>query len=165
MKTFIRDAIPEDLASICEIFNQVIASGNVIYQDTLFTAADMSPWFQNKKSKGYPVIVVEVEDQVVGFGACDAFRTREGYKTTSELAVHLHKDYRGQGLGTQILQELEKKSKAQGIHSMVACIDSGNTGSVRLHERLGFKTVGTMSEVARKSGQWLDLVIMQKIIS
>lgn len=162
--TKIRDAKEEDLASICEIFNQVIESGNVIYQDKLFTHEDMTPWYQNKKAKGYPVIVAEHNNQVIGFGACDIFRARECYSTTSELAVHLHKDFRGKGIGTKIIQELEKKSKDQGIHSMVACIDSGNTGSVRLHERLGFSIVGTMREVARKQNQWLDLVILEKKI-
>jgi L-amino acid N-acyltransferase len=162
--TKIRDAKEEDLASICEIFNQVIESGNVIYQDKLFTHEDMAPWYQNKKAKGYPVIVAEHNNQVIGFGACDSFRTRECYSTTSELAVHLHKDFRGKGIGTQIIKELEKKSKDQGIHLMVACIDSGNEGSVRLHERLGFSVVGTMREVARKQNQWLDLVILEKKI-
>lgn len=160
----IRDANGEDLASICEIFNQVIESGNVIYQDKLFTHEEMIPWYQNKKAKGYPVIVAEHNNHVIGFGACDVFRTRECYSTTSELAVHLHKNFRGKGIGTQIIKELEKKSKQQGIHVMVACIDSGNEGSVRLHERLGFRVVGTMREVARKKGSWLDLVILDKTI-
>jgi L-amino acid N-acyltransferase len=162
--TEIRDAKKEDLPTICEIFNQVISSGNVIFQDTLYTLEDLIPWFQNKKAKGYPVIVAEQHKRVIGFGACDVFRARECYSTTSELAVHLHKDFRGQGIGTKIIQELEKKSKEQGIHLMVACIDSGNTGSVRLHERLGFRTVGTMREVARKQNQWLDLIILEKTI-
>lgn len=163
--TKIRDAKLEDLARICEIFNQVIESGNVIYQDKLFTMDDMNPWYQNKKAKNYPVIVAEQNNRVIGFGACDVFRARECYSTTSELAVHLHKDFRGQGIGTKIIQTLEEKSKQQGIHSMVACIDSGNTGSVLLHERLGFRIVGTMREVACKQGQWLNLVILEKTIT
>lgn len=158
----LRDATISDLPAIQEIFNQVISSGNVIYQNKLFTAADMTPWFQNKKDKGYPIIVAEHDGRTIGFGACDSFRARECYNTTSELAVHIHHDYRGQGLGTKIIKTLEQKSKTQGIHSLIACIDSGNTGSIRLHERLGFRLVGTMKEVAHKNGQWLDLVILEK---
>lgn len=162
MTASLRDARVEDLAMICQIFNQVIASGNVIYQEKLFTMSDMEPWFQNKKSKGFPIIVCEHNGTVVGFGACDAFRARECYRTTAELAVHLEEKFRGQGLGTQIVKELETRSQKQGIHSLVACIDSANTGSIRLHERLGFRNVGTMREVARKKNQWLDLVILEK---
>ncbi len=165
MSASLRDARVEDLAVICEIFNQVIASGNVIYQEKLFTMAEMQPWFENKKSKGYPVIVCEHDGKVVGFGACDMFRARESYRTTAELAVHLDQNFRGQGLGTRIVKELEANSRERGIHSLVACIDSANTGSIRLHERLGFRNVGTMREVARKNNQWLDLVILEKHLS
>lgn len=163
-EALLRDAREEDLAFICEIFNQVISSGNVIYQEQPFTHAEILQWFQNKKNKNYPVIVSELQGRVIGFGACDVFRARECYRTTSELAVHLHQDFRGQGCGTKIIHELLRKSKDQGIHSVVACIDSGNEGSLRLHQRLGFRTVGTMKEVARKREQWLDLVILEKQI-
>ena len=45
---------------------------------------------------------------------------------------------------------------------MVGAIDGGNAGSIRLHEKLGFKEVGRMPEAAIKHGQWLDLVFMQR---
>jgi phosphinothricin acetyltransferase len=44
---------------------------------------------------------------------------------------------------------------------MVACIESGNAGSVRLHQSLGFREVGRFSEVGIKFGRWLDLTCME----
>jgi L-amino acid N-acyltransferase len=158
----IRDAQGEDLKDICAIFNEVISSGNVIYQDTLYKPSDLVAWLKNKQQNNYPVIVAELSGQVIGFGACDAFRARECYKTTAELAVHLYSRSRGKGIGTQIIQRLMELSRSRGVHSLIACIDSQNTGSIRLHKKLEFTTVGTMKEVARKGGQWLNLVIMEK---
>ncbi|MCB9072626.1 MAG: N-acetyltransferase [Bdellovibrionaceae bacterium] len=158
----LRLAQEKDLPDICAIFNEVIASGNTIYQTHLYTLAEIKNWFSSKCERGYPVIVAERENQVLGFGSYDAFRARESYKTTAELAVHLYKQYRGQGVGTKIILDLLTRAQAQGIHVMVSCIDSANTGSIRLHERLGFQHVGRMPEVARKNDQWLDLVIMQR---
>ena len=45
---------------------------------------------------------------------------------------------------------------------MVAGIDGGNTGSIRFHERNGFRPVASMPGVGHKHGRALDLVLMQR---
>ena len=45
---------------------------------------------------------------------------------------------------------------------MVAVIgDSTNQGSIRVHEKAGFRHVGTLRDVGFKFGRFLDTVIMQ----
>jgi phosphinothricin acetyltransferase len=44
---------------------------------------------------------------------------------------------------------------------MVAAIDSENTSSIRLHEKLGFVQTAYMPQVGQKFGQWRDLVLLQ----
>jgi phosphinothricin acetyltransferase len=59
------------------------------------------------------------------------------------------------------MQALIGRARDQGRHVMVAAIEAGNTGSIRLHESLGFARVGEMREVGAKFGQWLDLTFLQ----
>ena len=47
---------------------------------------------------------------------------------------------------------------------MVAAIDHDNSGSIALHQQLGFQHCGYMPQVGRKFGQWRDLVLMQLIL-
>jgi phosphinothricin acetyltransferase len=48
---------------------------------------------------------------------------------------------------------------------MVAVIgDSANVGSVRLHERFGFRHVGALRAVGFKFEKWVDTVLMQKAL-
>ncbi|HBD38157.1 MAG TPA: GNAT family N-acetyltransferase, partial [Cupriavidus sp.] len=35
-------------------------------------------------------------------------------------------------------------------------------GSVAVHERLGFRTVGRLEAVGLKHGQWIDTLLMQR---
>jgi len=46
---------------------------------------------------------------------------------------------------------------------MIAVIgDSANTGSIRVHERCGFRMVGTLGATGFKFGRWVDTVLMQR---
>ena len=48
--------------------------------------------------------------------------------------------------------------------AVVAMVVAGNEASVRLHLKLGFEQVGLMREVGCKFGQWLDLIVFEKIL-
>jgi phosphinothricin acetyltransferase len=48
---------------------------------------------------------------------------------------------------------------------MVGAIDGDNVESIRFHERLGFGVVARMPEVGRKFDRWLDLVLVQRILT
>ena len=60
-----------------------------------------------------------------------------------------------------LMKALIEYARNANLHMMVAAIESGNTASIRLHERLGFVTTGQMPEVGRKFDRWLDLTFMQ----
>jgi phosphinothricin acetyltransferase len=48
---------------------------------------------------------------------------------------------------------------------MVAIIgDSANVASVVLHERAGFRMLGTLNAVGFKLGRWVDTVLMQRAL-
>jgi phosphinothricin acetyltransferase len=48
---------------------------------------------------------------------------------------------------------------------MIAVIgDSAQLGSIALHERAGFRHIGTLRSVGFKHGKWLDTVLMQRAL-
>jgi L-amino acid N-acyltransferase YncA len=53
------------------------------------------------------------------------------------------------------------RARGIGKHVMVAGIEAGNAGSIRLHEKLGFEHVGRLKEVGAKFGRWLDLAFLE----
>lgn len=48
---------------------------------------------------------------------------------------------------------------------MVAAIDGENADSLAFHAAVGFEEVGRLPEIGWKFGRWLDLVLLQKMIS
>src|SRR5690606_37674702 len=91
----------------------------------------------------------------------DQFRSIQGFQQTVEHSIFLNPDYAGQGLGSKLLQYLIGQAQVQKLHIMVAAIDSENTSSIRLHEKLGFVQTAYMPQVGQKFGQWRDLVLLQ----
>ena len=63
------------------------------------------------------------------------------------------------------LAELVTVGTAHGFHAVFARIVGGHESSIALHASLGFEVVGTEREVGRKFGRWLDVVVMELLLS
>jgi phosphinothricin acetyltransferase len=116
-------------------------------------------------SQGLPYLVADVSGQVMGYGFAHLYRPRPAYRFTVEDSVYVHPEFRGAGLGQLLLTRLIEVCNAAGFRQMMAIIgDSGNTASIRLHEKLGFHRVGVLEAVGRKFGRWVDTVVMQRAL-
>ena len=100
-------------------------------------------------------------DDVLGYASFGPWRPHDGYRHTAEHSVYVRGDQRGRGLGEALLRALITRAQSAGIHVIVGAIEAGNTGSIRLHEKLGFAHIGTMPRVGMKFGRWLDLALLQ----
>ncbi|KFE33998.1 GNAT family N-acetyltransferase [Thioclava atlantica] len=157
----IRDARPEDAAAIAEIYNDAVDNLTAIWTEKRTDAAERAAWIAERQAAGFPVLVSDEEGRVLGYASYGKFRDKDGYDLTVEHSVYIHRDARGRGLGTPMLQALIDHARAAGFHAMLGVIAAENQGSIRLHERLGFTRVGTLPQVGKKFGRWLDLALLQ----
>lgn len=152
-------------AAILEIFNEAIETSTALYDYARRPPASMVRWFDAKRAGGFPVIGVEdAAGTLLGFGSYGTFRDWPAYKYTVEHSVYVHKDHRRRGLGRIVMQALMAAARERDVHAMIGAIDATNTGSIALHERLGFQHVGTLPQVGFKFGRWLDLVFYQLLL-
>jgi phosphinothricin acetyltransferase len=151
--------------AILEIFNEAIVNSTALYDYKPRTSQNMVGWFEAKRVGGFPVIGIEDPDGVLlGFGSYGSFRAWPAYKYTVEHSVYIHEDHRGKGLGRVVMQELIAAARQNDMHAMMGGIDATNSGSIALHERLGFRHVGTLPQVGFKFGRWLDLAFYQLLL-
>src|SRR5690242_3663696 len=137
----IRDATGADIQPILEIYNDVVANTTAIYDERPSTYEERLAWFNSRRGAGLPVLVGEVEGEVVGFSSFGEWRSRWGYRFTVEHSVHVRADFRGRGYGRLLIEALFPLAAAMGKHTMIAHIDSAAAASLRLHEKLGFELV------------------------
>lgn len=164
----IRPARDEDVAALTVIQNDAIANTAAIWDNDPVDESERQTWLENHRAAGHPVLVAvgaeQDPDAVVGYAAYGPYRPRIGYAATMENSVYVAPGQQGRGVGGALMVELLKVADGDpAVHTMIAAIESANTGSIRLHERFGFVVVGQMAQVGRKFDRWLDLTVMQRM--
>lgn len=157
----IRDAGVADLEAITTIHNHAVVHTTAIWNEDPVDVDDRAAWLGERSCDGFPVIVAVDETGVLGYAAYGRWRPHSGFRHTVEHSVYVRADAQGRGVGRRLLTALIERARAQGIHVMVAAVESGNTASIALHERLGFVETGRMPQVGAKFGRWLDLSFLQ----
>ena len=165
MNYSIIDAGEAHLPGILAIYNDAVLNTTAIWNETRVDLANRQAWLTERNAAGFPVLVArDGAGEVAGYASYGTWRSIEGFRHTVEHSVYVRSDQRGQGLGPLLMQALIARARLAGLHVMVAAIESGNSASIRLHERFGFVTTGQMPQVGRKFDRWLDLTFMQLIL-
>ena len=157
----VRDCEPRDLDVVHALHVDAVLHTTAIWQEEPHPRSWFDGWLAERRAAGLPVLVAEVDGAVAGYVTYSAFRPHEGYRHTVEHSVYVVPAFRGRGIARTLMDALVAHARTAGMHVMMAGICSSNTGSIALHERLGFVTVGVLPEVGRKFDRWLDLTLMQ----
>jgi phosphinothricin acetyltransferase len=164
MEITIRPYQVEDTQAILEIINYNILNSTALYDYETRTLENQIAIFDEKLSKGFPILVATENKTVVGFGYYSEFRFREAYKFTVEHSVYAHPNCIGKGIGKIILENLITLAKAQKLHTIIGVIDAENQSSIDFHKKFGFEIAGIIKDSGFKFDRWLHSVFMQKML-
>jgi phosphinothricin acetyltransferase len=161
----IRAARDADVPRIAAIYAHHVLTGLATFETEPPDDAEMARRYRDLVGKGFPYLVAEAAGRLVGYAYAGPFRARAAYRYTLEDSIYLDPVAVRHGVGRRLLQELIEASTRAGFRQMIAVIgDSANVGSIRLHERCGFRMVGTMDATGFKFGRWVDTVLMQRAL-
>ncbi|MEN9749499.1 MAG: hypothetical protein RL149_577 [Actinomycetota bacterium] len=150
---------------ILEILNEAIANSTALYDYQPRPIESMTTWFANKAAGNFPVVgAIAADGTLLGFATFGTFRAFPAYKYTVEHSIYIHRDARGHGLGKLLLGRIIEEAQARDLHAIVGAIDASNQASMALHEKFGFKHVGTLPQVGFKFDKWLDLAFFELIL-
>jgi L-amino acid N-acyltransferase YncA len=159
----LRRASIADAAAICTIYNQGIEDRIATLETERRTPEERQQWLLARGTR-HPVIVAEVQSQVVGWGSLNSFNPRPVYNAVADISVYVERHWRGHGVGRRLLEELIALARALGYHKLVLAAFSFNKAGVALYQRLGFTPVGIYHEQGQLDGRWVDVLIMEKLL-
>ena len=164
MSSRIRLAGPDDADAICRIYNQGIEDRVATLETELRTPDERRAWIAARDAR-HPVIVAESErGEVTGWGSLNVFNPREAYRFVVDFSIYVDRAWRGKGLGDVMIARLVELAREHGYHKMVLSAFPTNGGGMALYTKHGFRTVGVYKEQGMLDGQWVDTVIMEKLL-
>lgn len=155
------------MPAICDIYAHYVQTAICTMEVVPPTVAAMQMRLEALQRDGLPWLVASDGRDVLGYAYAGRYRPRVGYYGTVETSIYLHPDHVGRRIGQALLGALIEECVALALRQMVAVIvDSEDTaGSIRLHERFGFKRVGLFEKVGHKLGRDVDTLLMQRSLA
>lgn len=154
----IREMRPEDSNSVLKIFQEGIEGGNATF-DNVPPAWEV---WETKFFKNCRWVLEDETGNVVGWAALQPISSRECYKGVAEVSIYLTTSVQGKGLGTMLLKKLILDSEERGFWTIQAGIFPENKPSIAIHQKLGFRIVGTRTRIAEMNGFWRDVILLER---
>jgi phosphinothricin acetyltransferase len=100
--------------------------------------------------------------RVLGWVAASPVSGRRVYAGVVEHSVYVDLAQHRAGIGSALLAALIGSSEAAGIWTIQSSVFPENTVSVWLHQKAGFRIVGTRERIACHHGRWRDTVLLER---
>ncbi|MEW2247038.1 N-acetyltransferase family protein [Streptomyces sp. NPDC006975] len=161
----VRPGVEADLEALTDLYNHYVRETPITFDTAVFTPEERRSWLLSHPEDGpYRLKVAADADtqEILGYATSSPYRAKPAYSTSVETTVYVAPGAGGRGVGTLLYEALFAALAGEDLHRAYAGIAQPNEPSVRLHERFGFRHVGTYREVGRKFGRWWDVAWYEK---
>lgn len=153
----IRKLLAEDWDQVKLIYQKGIDTGNATFQTS---APSWEDWDQSHLASCR--IAMQEDSKVIGWAALTPVSSRCVYAGVAEVSVYVDPAHSGKGIGLNLLNELVRQSEAEEIWTLQAGIFPENAASLSIHEKAGFKILGTREKIGKQNGIWRDTVLLER---
>lgn len=159
----IRHAAQDDAAAIAEIYTQGIMERIATFESEPRTEADIRQKLESDSDR-HPTLVAELDGKVAGWASISLYRPRECYAGIGEFSFYVDRNARGHGLGQRLLTALIDEAERLGYWKLLSRVFTFNHASLNACKKQGFREVGVYEKHAKLDGEWLDVVIIERLI-
>lgn len=142
---------------VARIYESGIATRNATFQTE---APDWNSWDMAHRKDCR--LIALIDNKIVGWAALSGVSSRPVYAGVAEVSVYVDQDYRGKGVGDQLMDSLIKESEINGVWTLQAGIFPENAGSLKLHHKHGFQTIGVKQRIGKMDHSWRDVAMLER---
>ena len=165
----IRCATPADAEALLGIYAPYVEKTAITFEYDVPTHEEFAARVVRTLEE-YPYLVAEGEGgRILGYAYAGRLKARRAFDWAVETSIYLAGDARGRGIGRALHDALAGELACMGVTNLYALIaateDEGDPhlddGSIRFHERMGYREAGRLRACGHKFGRWYDLVFME----
>ncbi len=146
-----------DWADVSKIYAEGIATGFATFETAVPLHED---W--DKAHLARCRIVAARGTDLLGWAALSPVSSRCVYGGVAEVSVYIAEKSRGLGLGRLLMEMLIDLSEKEGLWTLQSGIFPENEGSIRLHEKVGFRCIGKRERIGMLKGIWKDNLLFER---
>ena len=155
----IRDAQPNDLKRIVEIYNLAIPGGRAVGHTEPVSVASKQQWFDSHDVARRPLWVLEREGVVIAWASLQSWSSTAAFDRTAEVSVYVAPEHQAQGLGRLMLRSLLAHCPSLGVDVVLGFTFGHNESTIRLNRSLGFELWGHLHGIAMLEEVARDILI------
>jgi len=158
----IRQAIEDDAASMCEIFNEAVQDRldtfdsdprSVDDQRLMVTAAELD--------LKHPIIVADVRNWIAGWAALEPYDCRIALDDMGEIFIYVRRTFRNYGVGRQLMRAIQEAAGKLGYRKLIGRILVANNDGLLLCRATGWREVGRHLAHARLNDGLHDVIVVE----
>ena len=166
LKVVLRPPMWGDIDDLFELHNELIEEEAMIGGDSKRTRDQQvdshAEMMKAVESSRVVVVIAEADGKAVGQSNA---RKRSGrLRHTAGLGVFVKKQYRNQGIGSELMKEMENQAEKIGVEILYLEVYDVSP-AVRLYERLGYREHGRLPDGIKYRDEYVDRVSMYKRIA
>jgi L-amino acid N-acyltransferase YncA len=160
----IRDAALDDAPAIARIYNQGIEDRVATLETEVRSPEERAEWLAARERRHPVLVAVDSTGAVLGWASLNRFNPRPAYDHVGDFSVYVAREQRGRGVGDALLGALIGRAQSLGYHKLVLAAFPTNAPGLRLYERHGFTPVGIYHEQGMLDGEWVDVIVMERML-
>lgn len=153
---------PEDWEQVRKIYIEGIATGHATFEKD---APTWDAW--NSRHLTFCRLVARSGGKILAWAALSMISSHSAYTGVAEVNVYTASEYRGKGIGSDLIARLIEESEKEDIWTLQASVFPENRESLSILRKHGFRVVGKREKIGKMlfgehAGRWRDVVLYER---
>lgn len=149
--------LAQDGLRVLEIYKMGLDTRNATFETTIPT---WNEW--DIKHLMHSRFVYIENEMILGWVALSPTSTRLVYNGVAEVSIYIDTKSLGKGIGSRLMAEVIKSSEEHGIWTLFSSVFPENKATLKLHEKFGFRIIGTREKISKLDGKWRDTILLER---
>lgn len=165
MDLIVRAAEPDDARGIIDVLNPIILAGCYTALDTLFSVEQERDFITNFPGRGIFHVAIAGDGRLAGFQNVQPFADyTHAFDHVGVIGTYVDLRQRRRGIASRLFAETVNTASSRGYEKLFAFVRADNPAALAVYRTHGFNAIGTARRHAKVNGNYVDEVMIERLL-